>query len=183
LVLLFGAWMSRLARRSLFDRLAVIDHAVAQIRRGETCRRLGLEGDDELARVGAALDDVLDRHDRAEAAMQGRNREFRALLVALLHRWPRPAAITGIDGEILASTLSADQEDALRTITPQVRTAARTLLSREFLTAAELETDVRIDATHAISIRALALSGRRIVGWLADFGTSGTSLARGEHGR
>jgi hypothetical protein len=101
--------------------------------------------------------------------MQGRNRELRALLVGLLHRWPKAAAVTGIDGELIVSTLSADQEEALRSISPQVRAAARTLLSRKFLSAEELTTDLRIAGKHAVSLRALALGEQRIVGWLAEF--------------
>jgi hypothetical protein len=171
-VLVFGAWVSSVARRVLFDRLARFDRVVASTEEGELTRRVGLLGDDELARVGAALDSVLDVRDRAEAAMQGRNREVRALLVSLLHHWPRPAAVTGIDGEIIVSTLDPAQEEALRSIATQVRAAARILLSRKFVSAAELATDVRVDAKHVISIRALALGEQRIVGWLATFGAS-----------
>jgi hypothetical protein len=167
-LLVFGVWVSRLARLTLFDRLAAIDHAVAAVRRGETTRRLGLLGDDELGRVAAALDHVLDLRDRAESAMKGRNAELRALLVALSHHWPDPVAVTGIDGEIIASTLSPQQEDILRSISARLREAARTLLSRRFLSAAELATDLRIDA-HVIAVRALALGEQRIVGWLAVF--------------
>jgi hypothetical protein len=169
-VFIVGAWVTRTVRASLLDRLLTIDGAVKAIRQGDSARRLGLGGDDELGRLAAALDHVLDLRDRAESAMQGRNSELRALLVALLKHWPRPAAITGIDGEIIVSTLSADQEDALRSITPQLRAAARTLLSRKFLSAAELATDLRVDATHAFAIQGLALGEQRIVGWLADFG-------------
>lgn len=175
LVVVLGAWASRAVRVSLFDPLTAIDRAVVEVQQGDTTRRLGLRGNDELARVAAALDSVLDSRDRAEAAVQGRNRELRALLVATLHHWPKPAAVTGIDGEIIVSTLEGEEEEALRAIAPQLRAAARTLLSRKFLAAAELATDIRVDATHFISIRALALGEQRIVGWLAVFNTRGQS--------
>ncbi len=178
-VLVFGAWVTRSVRVSLLDRLEAIDAALTSIRRGDSSRRLGLGGDDELGRLAAALDHVLDLRDRAESAMQGRNSELRAMLVALLDRWPRPGAITGIDGEIIASTLSEDQERALRSVTPQLRAAARTLLSRKFVSASELATDLRVDAQHSFAIRALALGEQRILGWVAD---TGTGAVRGSGG-
>jgi hypothetical protein len=177
IVMLFGTWVSSVAKRLLFDRLAAIDQAVAAALGGDLVRRVGLHGDDELARVAVAIDRVLDSRDITEAAMQGRNREVRALLVALLNRSIQPAAIMGVDGEIIVSTLGQAQEDALRSIATQVRAAARILLARKFVTAAELATDIRIDATHAVSIRALVLGEQRIVGWLATFGTPGTRPA------
>jgi hypothetical protein len=169
-VLVIGAWVTGMVRTLLLDRLIAIDSAVQAIRRGESTRRVGVGGDDELARVAAALDLVLDLRDKAESAMHGRNSELRALLVALLQHWPRPAAVTGIDGEIIVSTLSPEQEGALRAVTGQMRKAARTLLSRKFVSAAELATDLRVDETHTFAIRALALGEQRIVGWIAEFG-------------
>lgn len=169
LALLLGAWISRTVRRSLLERLSAIDVALTSIDRGDRTRRVSLGGSDELSRFGAVLDRALDERDRADAAAQGRSSELRAMLVALLHERSEPAAITGIDGEILVSTLSADQEEALRSLTPQVRRAARTLLSRGFVSAAELVTSVEVEGTHRVEIRALAVGERRVVGWLAVF--------------
>jgi HAMP domain-containing protein len=168
--LLIGAWVTRTIRVMLLDRLEAISDAVHAVRRGEAMRRVGMSDDDELGHVAAALDYVLDLRDKAESAMHGRNSELRALLVALLQNWPRPAAVTGIDGEIIVSTLSPEQEGALRSVTSQLRAAARTLLSRKFVSAAELTTDLRVDDTHAFAIKALALGEGRIVGWIAEFG-------------
>lgn len=165
-VVMFGAWMFRTVRIRFFDRLAAIDATAAAIASGDVTRRVGDTGADELSRVAAALDSVLDLRDRGEAAMRGRNRELRALLVALLHEWSYPVAVVGIDGEIILSTLSSDEEQALRSITPQLRAAARTLLSRGFLSVDELATDVRV-GTHHVYIRALSIGGERIVGWIA----------------
>jgi HAMP domain-containing protein len=167
--LVIAAWVTRTIRMTLLDRLEQIEEAVLTIRRGDSTRRVGMSADDELGRVAAALDHVLDLRDKAESAMHGRNSELRALLVALLQNWPRPAAVTGIDGEIIVSTLSPEQEGALRSITAQLRAAARTLLSRKFVSAAELTTDLRVDETHAFAIKALAVGEQRIVGWIAEF--------------
>jgi CBS domain-containing protein len=167
-VVVVGVWISRVVQRTLLDRLAAIDRAVGEIERGDLRRRVGSTGSDELARIGAALDRVLDLRDRGEAAVEGRNRELRAMLVALLHTHARPAAVTGIDGEIIVSTLTADEADVLRSMTGQLRSAARTLLSRHFVSAAELATDVRTDE-HVVHLQALALGEQRVVGWLALF--------------
>jgi hypothetical protein len=85
----------------------------------------------------------------------------------VLRQFPQPVAITGIDGEVIASTLSPTDEDRLRSLTPQVRKAASILLSRGFVSATELATDVSFAEGGIVHIRALALGEQRIVGWLA----------------
>lgn len=168
LTLILGAWVSRVARTTVLDRLEALDQAVSAVLGGQRLRRLPAAGSDELGRLGDALNQVLDLRDRSEAAMDGRNRELRALMVALLHRWPRPAAITGVDGEVMVSTLDEHREAVLRSITTQLRAAATTLLSRQFSTAAELETTMRI-GDDLVAIQALATDAKRVVGWLSTF--------------
>lgn len=165
-VLLLGAWVFRSARVRLLERLARIEHTATAIQQGDVTRRVGDRGADELARVAAALDAVLDLRDRDEAAGRGRNRELRAVLVALLRQLPYPVAIAGIDGEIIVSSLSPAQDEAFESITPALRKAARTLLSRRFLSAAELATEIRTDSEHWVRIRALTVGEDRMVGWL-----------------
>ena len=162
-----GAFRS--LRRGFLRRLTELDQAALDIQQGDEARRVSLEGDDELDRIGRALNFALDLRERNVAEMRGRNREIRAVLVAFLRQWPRPVAITGIDGEVIASTLAADDEAKLRSLTPQVRKAASTLLSRGFVSAGELATDVSFAEGSVVHIRALALGEQRIVGWLAEF--------------
>ena len=163
-----GAWAMRTTRAAVFERFDAFDRAVDGVMRGEQLRRLPATGADELGRLGQAVNEVLDLRDRATAAVEGRNRELRALLIALLHRWPRPAAIAGIDGEIMVSTLDERQERILRSITAQLRAAAKTLLSRNFTTAAELETTMLIEGEEVV-IQALATGPKRVVGWFSTF--------------
>lgn len=170
-VLLLGAWVSRSARVRILERLARIDRTAAAIHTGDVTRRVGDVGSDELARVAAALDAVLDLRAREEAAAQGRNRELRAVLVALLRQWPHPVAIAGIDGEILVSTLSPAEDEAFGSITPELRKAARTLLSRRFLSPAELTTEIRTRSRHWVRVRALTVGDERMVGWLVRVDT------------
>lgn len=164
-LLVLGVWMSRAAQVRIFDRLARIERTAAAIAAGDVSLRVGDRGTDELARVAAALDLVLDLRDRGEAAILGRNRELRALLVALLREWPHPVAVAGIDGEILVSTLTPDEDEAFGSITPQLRKATRTLLSRRFLSPADLATEIRTDSRHRVRVRALTVGGQRMVGW------------------
>ncbi len=163
-----GAWAMRATRAAVFERFDAIDRAVSGVKQGQRLRRLPATGADELSRLGQAVNEVLDLRDRVTAAVEGRNRELRALLVALLHRWPRPAAITGIDGEVMVSTLDERQELVLRSLTAQLRSAATTLLSRNFTTAAELETTILIEGEEVV-IQALATGPKRVVGWFSTF--------------
>jgi hypothetical protein len=142
--------------------------AASEILAGERARRMTVDGSDELARIARTIDILLDQSARREAELRGHNREARALLVALLHQSPKPAAVIGIDGEIIVSTLSAEADQILHSLTPRVRAAAKILLSRGFLTAAELSTDINTNLGR-VRIQALALGEQRIVGWLAVF--------------
>jgi hypothetical protein len=166
--LIIGVSITRALRHTLLDRLMTIDVAASEILAGERARRMTVDGSDELARIARTIDILLDQSARREAELRGHNREARALLVALLHQSPKPAAVIGIDGEIIVSTLSAEADQILHSLTPRVRAAAKILLSRGFLTAAELSTDINTNLGR-VRIQALALGEQRIVGWLAVF--------------
>jgi hypothetical protein len=170
-----GASAFRSLRRSLLDRLTELDRAARDIQQGDEARRITLDGDDELAHIARALNFALDLRERNDAQMRGRNREIRAVLIALLRQSSGPAAITGIDGEVIASTLAPDDEARLRSLTPQLRKAASILLSRGFASAGELATDVSFAEGGVVHIRALALGEQRIVGWLAKWTTKARS--------
>lgn len=179
LVMLLGAWVTRSARVRILERLARIEQTAAAIQIGDVTRRVGDRGSDELSRVAAALDAVLDLRERDEAAARGRNRELRAVLVAVLREWAHPVAIAGIDGEILVSTLSPAQDEAFGSITPELRKAARTLLSRRFLSPAELATEIRTSSGHWVRVRALTVGKERMVGWLVRVDDQGEAEAAG----
>lgn len=180
LVLVLGVSVSRMLRHHLLDRLTAIDMAASEVLHGDRTRRLTLDGTDELARIAGTLDILLDHDDRREAELRGHNREVRALLVALLHQSPKPSAIIGLDGEIIVSTLTADAEQILRQLTPRVRSAATILLSRGFVTASELSTEINTGLGHRVRVQALALGERRIVGWLAVFDEMPSAPIEGE---
>jgi nitrogen fixation/metabolism regulation signal transduction histidine kinase len=168
-VLIAGIFVVRTIRTSLIDRLGALEQAAIEIQQGDDARRVALTGHDELARIGQALNSVLDLRARSDAEMRGHNREVRAVLVALLRQWPQAAAVTGVDGEIIVSTLSSEAEQILRSLTPRVRAAAKILLSRGFVSASELSTIINTGEGHIAHVRALAMGDQRIVGWLAVF--------------
>jgi nitrogen fixation/metabolism regulation signal transduction histidine kinase len=168
-VLIVGVWVLRTVQTSLIDRIATLEQAAIEIQHGDDARRVTLAGHDELARIGRALNSVLDLRARSDAEMRGHNRELRAVLVALLRQWPEAAAITGVDGEIIVSTLSSEAEQTLRSLSPRVRAAAKILISRGFLSASELSTVIKTGDGQIAHVRALAMGEQRIVGWLAVF--------------
>lgn len=169
IVLIVGVWVVRTIRSGLLDRISSLDQAAIAIQQGDDVRRVALTGNDELARIGQALNFVLDLRARSDAEMRGHNREVRSVLVALLRQWPQAAAITGIDGEIIVSTLSSEAEEILRSLSPKVRAAAKILISRGFVSASELSTTINTGGGHIAHVRALAMGEQRIVGWLAVF--------------
>jgi methyl-accepting chemotaxis protein len=169
IVLVVGVWVLRVIQTGLIDRIYTLEQAAIEIQHGDDARRVALSGNDELARIARALDAVLDHRARSDAEMRGHNREVRAVLVALLRQWPEAAAVTGVDGEIIVSTLSSEAEQVLRSLTPRVRAAAKILLSRGFVSASELSTVINTGEGHIAHVRALALGEQRIVGWLAVF--------------
>lgn len=168
-VLIVGVWLLRTIRTSLLDRISTLEQAAIEIQQGDDARRVALSGNDELTRIATTLNFVLDVRARSDAEMRGHNREVRAVLVALLRQWPQAAAITGVDGEIIVSTLSSEAEEILRSLSPKVRAAAKILLSRGFVSASELSTVINTGDGHIAHVRALALGEQRIVGWLAVF--------------
>ena len=169
LVLLAGMWPPRILRVHLFDPLQELNQAVRAAGAGEGLRRVTLRPDGELGQLAQALNHLLDERDRETGELRGRLREVRALLAAVLHRWPHPASVTGLDGEVIVSTLAQEEEQALLNLTPQIRSAARAILSRGFASAEELNTDIKLPSGRRVRLQSLALGERRMVGWLATF--------------
>jgi hypothetical protein len=168
-LLSFG-FLSRVLQQQLLGRLHELRVVTEAVSSGEPARRARTGARDELGLVASCLNDALDKQHQLEAQMRGRLAEQRQVLVGLLARWHTPAAVAGVDGEIVASTLSPDDEDVLHELTPQVRQAARVLLTRKFLSPDELATDVIVRG-RTVHIRALTARNTRVVGWFATFDT------------
>jgi len=137
---------------------------------GDRRRRVRDFYQDELGLVARQLNAALDRQQELESQMQGRLLEQRRILVGLMNQWPTPAGMIGIDGELVATTLTSEDEAELHRLTPRVRVAAKVLMTRRFVKAEELAVDIKAsDGRRVVQIRALASGDNQIAGWLASF--------------
>jgi HAMP domain-containing protein len=160
--------LARMLQNLLLGRVQGLVEVTDAIAAGERKRRADATIDDELGRVARFINQALDHEQRIAALAQGRLAEQRELLVSLVRRLDHPTTVVGIDGAIIASTMSVQEQASLETLTPEIRRAAKVLLDRKFLSADELTTEVLERSTgRAFSIRALAGGPGRVVGWLA----------------
>ncbi len=170
IALLSLGFLSRSLQRDVLGRLTEVGHVTEAIAAGDRRRRVRDFYQDELGLVARQLNAALDRQHELESQMQGRLLEQRRVLVGLLNQWPTPAAMIGIDGELVASTLTVDDEAELHRLTPRVRMAAKVLMTRRFVKAEELAADIKAsDGLRVVQIRALASGDNQIAGWLASF--------------
>lgn len=170
IALLSLGFLSRSLQRDVLGRLTEVGHVTEAIAAGDRRRRVRDFYQDELGLVARQLNAALDRQHELESQMQGRLLEQRRVLVGLLNQWPTPAAMIGIDGELVASTLTVDDEAELHRLTPRVRMAAKVLMTRRFVKADELAVDIKAsDGKRVVQIRALASGDNQIAGWLASF--------------
>ncbi len=170
IALLSLGFLSRSLQRDILGRLSEVGHVTAAIAAGDRRRRVRDIHQDELGLVARQLNAALDRQHELEAQMQGRLLEQRRLLVGLMHQWPTSAGLVGLDGELVASTLTQADEDELHRLTPRVRIAAKVLMTRRFVRADELAVDIKAsDGRRVVQIRALASGDNQISGWLASF--------------
>ncbi len=178
--LLSLGFLSRSLQRDVLGRLTEVGHVTEAIAAGDRRRRVRDFYQDELGLVARQLNAALDRQHELESQMQGRLLEQRRALVGLMNQWPTPAGMIGIDGEIVASTLNADDENELHRLTPRVRAAAKVLMTRRFVRAEELAVDIKAgDGRRTVQIRALASGDNQIAGWLASFIDPGAPEASG----
>jgi HAMP domain-containing protein len=160
--------LARMLQSLLLERVQGLVDVTDAIAAGERKRRADATFDDELGRVARFINQALDHEQRIAALAEGRLAEQRELLVSLVRRLDRPTTVVGIDGAIIASTMSTQEQTSLEKLTPEIRRAAKVLLDRKFVSADELTTEVLERSTgRAFSIRALAGGPGRVVGWLA----------------
>lgn len=170
LALLSLGFLSRSLQRDVLGRLLEVGHVTEAIAAGDRRRRVRDFYQDELGLVARQLNAALDRQQELESQMQGRLLEQRRVLVGLLGQWPTPAALIGIDGEVVASTLTHAEEGELDRLTPRIRAAAKVLMTRQFVKAEELAVDIKArDGERVVRVRAMASGDNQISGWLATF--------------
>ncbi|MBL8973064.1 MAG: methyl-accepting chemotaxis protein, partial [Myxococcales bacterium] len=133
--LLSLGFLSRSLQRDVLGRLTEVGHVTEAIAAGDRRRRVRDFYQDELGLVARQLNAALDRQHELESQMQGRLLEQRRILVGLMNQWPTTAGMIGIDGELVATTLTPEDEAELHRLTPRVRIAAKVLMTRRFVKA------------------------------------------------
>jgi hypothetical protein len=99
---------------------------------------------------------VLDRQQEVENTMVGRTALYRDLLVGLLGALPRPAAIVGLDGLVLASTLDAAADALIEQEASKIPAVDRGADGAELMTE-----------KGAVGLRLLRVGTQRPLAWLA----------------
>jgi methyl-accepting chemotaxis protein len=156
------AFLSRALNRVLLDRLDELATVAEAIAGGSFNRRAATHYPDELGAVARQLNAVLDREQQIQNAMEGRTALYRDLLIGLLGALPGPAAVIGLDGRLLASTLDAGTNH-------EIENAASRLsgIDRDADEAAiELENG-------ALQLRLLCAPAERPLAWMATIDAAG----------
>lgn len=152
------AFLSRALNRTLLERLDELAEVAEAIAAGSFNRRAAAQYPDELGAVARQLNTVLDRQQEIENSMGGRTALYRDLLVALLGAVARPAAIIGLDGRVLASTLDAAGEARIEMIAANLPAADPD--TRETGLPTENGT---------VGLKLLVVGTERPLAWLATF--------------
>jgi methyl-accepting chemotaxis protein len=150
------AFLSRALNRTLLERLDELAEVAEAIAGGSFDRRAAVQYPDELGAVARQLNAVLDRQQEVENTMVGRTALYRDLLVGLLGALPRPAAIVGLDGRVLASTLDAAADALIEQAASKIPAVDRGTAEAEFMTE-----------KGAVGMRLLCVGAQRPLAWLA----------------
>lgn len=100
--LLSFVFLSRAIQRHILARLDHLRRGGEAVAQGDTRRRLLDHRDDELGRVAAAVDRLLDRLQQAEGRSSAEVRRERRLTLALLASHGPAVAVFDLDGRLLA---------------------------------------------------------------------------------
>jgi len=162
LVALFSlAFLSRALNRTVLERLDELARVTEAIAGGSLDRRAAAQYSDELGAVARQLNASLDRQQQARAEVEGRVALYRELVIAVLGSLPKPAAVVGPDGRILASTLAEDTEERLTAAWPGIPRLERG--------AGPGSIEVTLGA-ETLSLRVLHGTAERPIAWLAACG-------------
>jgi hypothetical protein len=156
--LLSLAVLSQALGREVLDRLAGLSVVARAVAGGDRARRATPGGDDELGVVARQLNAALDRVEEVEAEIEGKLRQDRQLLLAVLDQLPPPAALLSLGGAVIASTLPEGDLDIVESLVPELKATA--ILERGRF--AETAEDGR-----RVDLRLLMAANQRPVGWLA----------------
>lgn len=171
-------FLSRAMQRHILSRLADLSEMSAAVARGDTRRRLLIEGDDELADLARHFNSSLDRHAELGAQMAGKISQEKQLALGLLDALQRPAVILGLDGRNLARSRHDLPAAWRRAVEEWVEDEGRDVLNEAPTGAA---VDARVIDTgdgNRARVRLLLAEGVRPVAWLAELEAGRTDAVR-----
>ena len=156
--LLSLAFLSQALGHGVLERLAELTSVVRAIAGGDSERRAVPGSGDELGVVARQLNAMLDKVQQVESELAGRLQQDRQLLVALLCQLPHSAALLSLSGLLVASTLEAEDQEAVETAVAALDGLAMRTHGRVI---------ERTTGGREVTLRLLEASGERPVGWLA----------------
>ena len=112
-LLSFG-FLSRAIQRHILSRLDHLRRGSEAVAEGDTRRRLLDREEDELGRVAAAVDRLLDRLQQTEGRARAEVRRERRLALALLAGHGPGAAVFDLEGRLLAGEVGEEVEARVR---------------------------------------------------------------------
>ncbi|MFH1434716.1 MAG: HAMP domain-containing protein [Pseudomonadota bacterium] len=162
--------LSSMMRKHVLNPLAELADFSEDFSQGKSRRRLTVRGNDEIGRTARNINRILDSLDAREAQYDGRQSVLRQLLLALLDAFREPTAAVGLDGMLLASTMTQAGEDALLALIPQIRKRGEALLDdRGEAGDARVEFEEAGGAGRKVRVQLLRAQGKQPVGWLVIF--------------
>lgn len=99
------AWLSRVLRRRLLDRLADLKAIAQAMAAGDRDRRADATRADELGLLAEQLNELLDRQAEIHGRMEARLTGVTDVTIGLLASLEEPAALLASDGRLVASTI------------------------------------------------------------------------------
>jgi HAMP domain-containing protein len=164
-LLSFG-FISRLLNRDLLLRLIDMNNAVKDVAAGDLGRRFDPVQNDELGSLARQLNAALDARSEAEGKMKGMLSQQRQLLFAMLERWGRGAALIGLDGVLIASTLTDERNRVIGDNRNAIRERARAAIRKAPADLKNTTLQIVTDEGETLSLAALVAGRQRPVGWI-----------------
>jgi phosphoglycerate-specific signal transduction histidine kinase len=166
IAILSMALLARGLQGQVFARLSELKEVADLIAGGLRSRRVRVYGRDELSRIAMRLNEALDARDQLEAEMTGRLTQQRQVLLGMVSAFDGPVALVGLDGHVVASSLSEHDEEFVATCADKIRGNHPTGTEPE---GGYIEFEVGGGGfAPAIRFRLLVAPGSRPVGWLAQ---------------
>ena len=167
-LLSFGS-LSRLLNRDLLLRLIEMNNAVKDVAGGNLGRRLDPGQEDELGLLARQLNAALDARAEAEGRTEGVLSQQRQLLIGMLERWGERSALVGLDGMLIASTLSEEQTNVVGEHGEVIRDRGRAALKEASSDLQNTTFRIMTESGQGLFFSPLVANRRRAVGWIASF--------------